>query len=257
MFDIVVLSLVQSLTEFLPISSSGHLTLFKLLGISQQTLLMDITLHAGTLIAVIFYFRNDLYRLLKGIFSSHQERHLLGCLIIATLPSCLGGYLLASYVSFFHIPLILAFTAIFWGVILWWADKYAPKNKKLFQMSYKEAFFIGCFQVLALVSGTSRSGITITSSRALGFSRTESAKFSMLLSIPTILLGTGYVFFSEFTYLQNHNIESLIYGFILSSGFGLLVIWGLMKWIQKSSFFIFALYRIILGIFLVFWNFFQ
>ena len=257
MFDVVILSLVQSLTEFLPISSSGHLALFKLLGISQQTLLMDITLHAGTLIAVVFYFRRDLSRLLKGFFSSEKERHLLLCIAIATIPSCLCGYFLASVINFFHVPLILAFTAIFWGTILWWVDKYAPKNKILTKMSYKEAFFIGCFQVLALVPGTSRSGITITSSRALGFSRTESAKFSMLLSIPTILLGTGYAFFSEFSYLQSQNIKNLLYGFIFSSFFGLLVIWGLMKWIQKSSFFIFAFYRIVLGIFLVFWYFLQ
>lgn len=251
----LLLAFVQSATEFLPVSSSGHLILMEKFGISNQSLLMDISLHVGTLIAVMFFFRQDIYALFLALFKKIPERRLLGQLIVATLPACIAGFFLESIIeSTLRSVFVIAFTSIFYGILLWYVDKKAPNIKKLEGLSYKDAFIIGCAQALALIPGTSRSGITMTCGRFLGINRVDCARFSMLLSIPIITLGAIYMFYIGFqkNTLTTAVISELNIGIFTSACFGLLAVWFLMKWLQKASFALFAVYRILLGCFLLY-----
>ncbi len=248
MFEIFLLSLVQSLTEFLPVSSSGHLVLLKFFGLSHQNLVMDLTLHLGTLFAVLFYFRGDIKNLLFGFWHQGAERDLAFKLIVATIPVCCVGFFLIHFVeNWFHTPTTIAITSIVFGILLWLSDALIKKNKSLKKLTFKGAFIIGCFQILALIPGTSRSGITITAARLLGLNRPDSAKFSMLLSVPTIAAGALLAFSEASHETLGTSVLSMGAAVVLSAIFGLIAISFLMKWVQKSSFAIFAIYRLILG----------
>ena len=231
MFEIFLLSFIQSMTEFLPVSSSGHLILADSFGFSNQTLATDVALHAGTLIAVIAYFHKEIARLLTGIWHKGPIRTLFIHLCVATIPVVIAGFFGHTIIeSTLRSPFIVAFTAIFFGILLWWVDKVMPKQKDLTDLTVKGAFFIGLAQVLALIPGTSRSGITITCARALHINRTDAARFSMLLSIPTIGLGALYILGQS---ILNHTVNQLLnthllLGIILSAMFGLLAVWFLM-----------------------------
>ena len=254
----LLLSIIQSITEFLPISSSGHLILMEKFGFSNQQLLMDISLHIGTLFAVFVFFAQDIYQLFIGFWHRGIKQKICISLIISTIPALLTGYFLNDIVeTVLRSPIVIAFTSIFYGILLWVVDTYAPKNKTIQQITYRNALYIGLAQALALIPGTSRSGITMTCARLLGYSRVESARYSMLMSIPVIALGAVYMFW------DNRNSETLSWdtltqigiGIILSAFFGLLAVWFLMHWLKKASFGIFAIYRITLGLFLLiyFW----
>ena len=252
MFEIFLLSLVQSLTEFLPVSSSGHLVLLKVFGISHQNLLMDLTLHLGTLVAVLVYFRSDIKKLLLGFWHQGAEQALGFKLILATLPTFFVGFFLINFVeNWFHTPKIIALTSIIFGIFLWLSDTLTKKNNPLKKLTYKGAFMIGCFQCLALIPGTSRSGITITAARLLGLNRPDSAKFSMLLSVPTIAAGALLAFLEASHETLSTSALSMGSAVVLSAIFGLIAISFLMKWVQKSSFAVFAIYRLVLGIILL------
>ena len=254
-FDTLLLSFVQSATEFLPVSSSGHLVLMEKFGFSNQTLLTDIALHLGTLIAVLAFFHKDILNLLKNFYKKGAEQRLCFHLIIATIPACIFGFFLSDIIeTALRSPLVIAFTSIFYGILLWIADKFSPNKKEIKNISTKEALLIGCAQALALIPGTSRSGITMTTARFLGISRVESAKFSMLLSIPIIFLGACYMIFKEASEgsLTGSIIEQLSVGIFSAGVFGLLAVWFLMRWLKTASFALFAIYRILLGIFLFF-----
>ena len=254
-FDTLLLSFVQSATEFLPVSSSGHLVLMEKFGFSNQTLLTDIALHLGTLIAVLAFFHKDILNLLKNFYKQGPARRLCFQLIIATIPACLFGFFLSDIIeTALRSPLVIAFTSIFYGILLWVADKFSPSKKEIKDISTKEALLIGCAQALALIPGTSRSGITMTTARFLGISRVESAKFSMLLSIPVIFLGACYMIFKEASEgsLSGAIVEQLSFGILSAGIFGLLAVWFLMRWLKTASFALFAIYRILLGIFLFF-----
>lgn len=256
MFEMFLLSCIQSMTEFLPVSSSGHLILADSFGFSNQTLATDVALHAGTLIAVMAYFYKDIVRLLTGIWHKGPARTLFIHLCIATVPVVIVGFFGRTVIeTTLRSPFVVAFTAIFFGILLWWVDKVAPKQKKLTGLTTKGAFLIGLAQVLALIPGTSRSGITITCARALHINRTDAARFSMLLSIPTIGLGALYILGQS---ILNHTAEqlltlNLLLGVILSAVFGLFAVWFLMRWVKTASFAIFAVYRVALGLFLIYY----
>lgn len=252
---ILLLAFVQSATEFLPVSSSGHLVLMDTLGISNQNLLMDIALHVGTLIAVCAFFSKDIIALLTGFWHKGSEQKLGISLIIATMPTLIAGFFLENIIeTVFRSPAIIAYTSIFYGLLLWVADKFSSKSKNLVQITYLHALYIGLAQVLALIPGTSRSGITMTCSRFLGYQRTDCAKFSMLLSIPVIGLGAGYMFIKAF--LKNELSSGMGLqigiGVTASAVFGLFAVWFLMRWLKTASFAVFTGYRIILGIILLF-----
>ena len=256
MFEMFVLSVIQSMTEFLPVSSSGHLILADSFGFSNQTLATDVALHAGTLIGVMAYFHKDIARLLTGIWEKGPTRTLFIHLCVATIPVVIAGFYGKNIIeTTLRSPFVVAFTAIFFGILLWVVDKYAPKNKTLNGLTTKGAFYIGLAQILALIPGTSRSGITITCARALHINRTEAARFSMLLSIPTIGLGALYIIGQS---ILNHTAPqllniNLLAGVILSAIFGLFAVWFLMRWVRTASFAIFAIYRVALGLFLIYY----
>lgn len=251
MFSLFILSFIQSVTEFLPVSSSGHLYLLQFLGISEQGMGMDVLLHLGTLLAVICYFWSDIRSLLISLLPK-QDKHLLINLIVATIPVMLVGLVFFELLNQMRLPMFVALNSIFWGCVLWLVDKYAPKKKNLKQLSMGGAFCIGCAQVLSLVPGTSRSGITITCARLLGLSRVESTRFSMLLSIPTISAAVAYVVYQGVSGKIEMPTASVGIGAILMTMImGLMAIYFLMHWVKKSSFGIFALYRILLGLFIL------
>lgn len=251
----ILLAFVQSATEFLPVSSSGHLILMEKFGISDQSLLMDISLHLGTLFAVVAFFWKEIKNLIIGFWHKGMEQKLGIELIIATIPAVGAGFFLEALIeTTLRSPLVIAFTSIFYGILLWFVDYFAPRNKTIREITYKDAFLIGCAQALALIPGTSRSGITMTTARFLGISRIDSAKFSMLMSVPIIGLGAIYMLFkgAQEGILSSTLIEQLTVGIGSAAVFGLLAVWFLMRWLKTASFAVFAIYRIVLGIFLLF-----
>ena len=247
MLSLIFLSFVQSVTEFLPISSSGHLLLLSV----QEELGRDILLHLGTLFAVLFYFREDVKEVLKGLLPKAKNRQLLAQLFVATIPIVLAGLLLVKVdlVENFRNRMTVACASIVFGILLWVADNYFPAHQRLNHLSLKSSFIIGCAQVFSLLPGASRSGTTMTCARMLGLSRSDSAKFSMLLSIPAICLAVIYALFQGMTggLTLPSPLES--FGAVgLTFMFGFFVINFLMVWVQKASYTIFALYRILLGV---------
>lgn len=253
-WQIFYLSVIQSLTEFLPVSSSGHLILFsKILRLPDQGLVVDISLHLGTLLAVVAYFFPTVLKLIKGVFSKGEGRTLLLKLIIGTLPAVAAGGLLSSFIEqSLRSPYIIACTSIFFGVLLYVADSSNPGEKTVGDITFKNAFVIGCFQALALIPGTSRSGITMTAGRFLKLKRKDAAEFSMLLSMPVIFAGGLFMVLK--TFLKGDTVilnAGLAWGVLTSFIFGLLAISFLMKWLKKASFAPFSIYRVFLGIGLI------
>jgi len=194
LYHILILALIQGISEFLPISSSGHLVLtHTLLGNNNidlcwsQNRMIDVAVHVGTLFSVVVYFRQDLIKIILGATSTNPEdRKLLKNIIIASIPVIIAGFILNKLqLSFLCLVEIMAWLTLIFGIVLWIADS-TNKSKKIRDMSAVQALIIGLSQSLALVPGVSRSGITMTSARFLGFSRIEAAKFSLLLSIIAI-----------------------------------------------------------------------
>lgn len=198
-FQALVLALIQGLTEFLPISSSAHLILpSKVLGWPDQGLAFDVAVHVGTLAAVMLYFKKELVAMSSGSFSAlsdkrwNQEARLTFAVIIGTIPAGAAGFILNDYVDeYLRFTWIIATTTIIFGLLLWYADKTAVLSREEVHFTWQLALVIGMAQALALIPGTSRSGITITAALLLGFNRESSARFSFLLSIPLILAGGG------------------------------------------------------------------
>ena len=198
--QLIVLALLQGITEFLPISSSGHLILLPhLTGWPDHGLAYDVACHFGTLIAVVVYFRADLRDMLIHWFNSlggapANEHSRLGWAVLwATIPVGVVGLLTHDFIST-HLrdPLIIAGTTIGFGVILWIADRLGPRVRDTSTLSKLDIALVGCSQCLALIPGTSRSGITISAGLALGLTRSAAARFSFLLSIPVIVLAASY-----------------------------------------------------------------
>lgn len=256
-FKTLLLAFLQSMTEFLPVSSSAHLVLSQSFGWTDQGMFSDIALHAGTLLAVLLYFSKDVHGLIKTFLGSGDayEKRLFGNLLMATIPAIIGGYIGIEVISRLRSPIIIAGTSIIFGILLWISDKMTYTSTDLKTMTKWDALCIGLAQLLSLVPGVSRSGITITCCRALGFSRSDSTRFAMLLSIPTISASALYVLWQTAV----HNIwrevftMELLLGTLLSSIFGLIIIRFLMNWVKKSSFAVFAVYRVALGLFIIYY----
>lgn len=198
--QVVFLAIIQGLTEFLPISSSAHLILpSALLGWEDQGLAFDVAVHVGSLLAVLTYFRKDIRLLIvcwcRSLTGGQQtpESRLGWQIILATIPAGLAGLFLGDLIEL-HLRSIavIAFTTIVFGILLGLSDKFSLRAKNLHQFTWRSALIVGCAQALALIPGTSRSGITITAALALGFDRIAAARFSFLLAIPVIVLSGGY-----------------------------------------------------------------
>ena len=250
-----LLGIIQGITEFLPISSSGHLVLFgKLTNWEDQGLFTDIAVHFGTLFAVIVYLRKDIYYLLLNLFQFRIfEDQIIFKIILSTLPAILLGYFIYDYVSlYFRSIQMIAISSIVFAIILYFADKINIQAKSWQNITYTEALLIGLFQVLAFIPGASRAGVTITAARFLGYDRIDATRFSMLLSIPIILASMTLSLinvFNEEKVAVNfyHSFFAALVAFIAA----LLSIIFLMRFIKQANFNIFIIYRIILGIILL------
>ncbi|ETI58371.1 undecaprenyl-diphosphate phosphatase [Marinomonas profundimaris] len=254
-YQIVFLALIQGLTEFLPISSSAHLILpAQLLNWQDQGLAFDVAVHVGTLIAIITYFRKDIVQIvvawclsLKGQQSTSDSR-LAWWICLATLPACLAGLLFDDFIST-HLRSVevIAYTTIGFGVLLWLSDRYGASNKTEQDFGIKSVLYIGFAQALALIPGTSRSGITMTAARFLGFGRETAARFSFLLSIPLILAAGGLKFIELMSSNTVVDWVSILVGVVLSAISAYLCIYLFLKWLNTIGFFPFFIYRLILG----------
>ena len=245
--EILILSAVQGISEFLPISSSAHLILISnLYDLKSNSLIIDVSLHLGSLLAIIFYFRKELFNLKNNI-------KLLNLLIIGSIPLIIIGYLLYSteFIYLLRSPKIIAISTLFFGFILYFADQQKIEKNISADLNIKSILFIGLFQILALVPGVSRAGITITAARFLKFNRVDASKISFLLSIPA-LCGASFLGLKDiFEHSVKINLTILI-SIILSFLFSYFTVKFFLKYINKFSMNIFVIYRIIIGITLLF-----
>ena len=248
MTEVLILAIIQGITEFLPVSSSSHLILISnYINFNNQNLSIDVSLHIGSFLAVITYF-------FKDIINFFRDKKLFYKILLSSFPVMIVGYILVKYnfIDTLRNIELIAWTTIIFGILLYIADKFKLQKKINNDLSYKSAIFIGFFQVLSLVPGVSRSGITITAARFLKFERYDSAKISFLLSIPTL----GAV--SIFGLNNLINSESLEFSFLnllsitLSFMFSLITIKFFLSFIQKFSLKIFVIYRIFLGLILLY-----
>jgi undecaprenyl-diphosphatase len=250
----LVLGIVQGLAEFLPISSSAHLSLAPwLFGWADPGLAFDTSLHLGTLIAVLWFFQEEWRRLAAAAWQivrtrrvqTESERRVL-LLILATIPGGIAGLLLENLAeTVFRAPVITAIALVTLGALLWWVDRVAEERRGLESLGWLDALLYGLAQVVALVPGVSRSGSTITMGRALGFSRESAAIFSFLMSMPITL--AAVVFKLPDAIAEAPVAWPLIVGVVASGISGWLAISVLLKFVSRHSYGIFALYRILLA----------
>ena len=245
--EILILSVVQGVSEFLPISSAAHLILVsKYYAFNNQNLLIDSCLHLGSLIAIILYFRNDLFNFIKN-------KNFLSKIIIATIPIIPAGYLLYQTGLVEHLRSLktIGWMTLIFGIFLYVSDKVNITRKIEENFNIKSALIIGLFQILALIPGVSRSGITISAGRILGFNRFDSAKISFMLAIPALsaasILGILNIYKEGSAELNFLAIIAIIFSFT----FSYITIALFLNYIKKFSLKIFVIYRIILSIFLL------
>jgi undecaprenyl-diphosphatase len=255
----VFLGLIQGVTEFLPISSSGHLILMPyIFGWQDQGLIFDVAVNTGTLMAVIIYFRHDIKNLIDGFIHSLQkgglnnnpQGYLAWGVGFSTIPIGIAGLLLKDHVEIYlRHPHVVGAASIFFAGFLWFSDRNSSNKKTIDKLTWRDAVIIGCGQVFALIPGASRAGMTITAALFLGYNRESAAKFSFLMAIPVGLLAGGV----EFLELVNNNptIEQWGYvavGFMVAMLSAILVIHWLLEWVKSRDMTVFVVYRILLGV---------
>jgi undecaprenyl-diphosphatase len=253
--QVLILAIVQGLTEFLPISSSGHLVLVPwLFEWTDQGLAFDVAVHAGSLVAVCIFFRNDIVSLLRGGVqvlggnTKSSESRLALAIALGTVPAAISGLVFASWIeSNLRDPSVIVYTLAGYGILMALADRFGRREKNLSDVGYKEAFIIGCAQALALVPGTSRSGITITAARLLGFERQDAARFSFLLSAPVILLAAAYKFVGMIASDATIAWGQLGLGALVSCVVAYASIEFFMRVVTRIGLAPFAIYRLILA----------
>ena len=255
----VLLALLQGLTEFLPISSSAHLILLpRLLGWGDQGLAFDVAVHVGTLLAVVLYFRHDVQRLFAAWLQSCLERRmsadarLAWLVLLGTVPVAVAGLLLHDVIeTYLRSPLVIALATIGFGVLLGLADWRGRQFRSEITLTVPDVIWIGLAQVLALVPGTSRSGITMTAALALGLTRSAAARFSFLLSIPVILLAGGFESLKLVQQLEPVAWGSILLGTAVAAVSAYLCIHFFMRLIERVGMLPFVIYRLLLGAFLL------
>lgn len=257
LLQLAVLAIVQGITEFLPVSSSGHLILTsQVLGWQDQGLSIDIAVHAGTLLAVIVYLWRDILRILGGLAENGAEstRQLAGMIIVATIPVGIAGFVLHEVgQESLRDPEVIAWATLGFGILLLVADRFGMTLRRMEHMTWSSAIMIGVAQVLALIPGTSRSGITMMAARFMGFEREAAARFSLLLSIPVIaaaaLLAGKDVYDSGDLALSQATLLAAGMSFVAA----MFAIWLMMAWLKRATFTPFVIYRLILGVGLLAW----
>ncbi|WP_460273040.1 undecaprenyl-diphosphate phosphatase [Celeribacter sp. ULVN23_4] len=260
LFYLLIVAIVQGITEFLPISSSGHLILLPLVMDTQdQGQAIDVAVHVGTLGAVIFYFWSDvkvglagLPRLMTGKTDTPGSK-LAFLLIVATIPMIVIGLVLnvTGLSDAMRSPVVIGWTMLIFGLVLYWFDQKSVSDKVESDWNFKDAVKLGLWQAIALIPGTSRSGITITGARAMGYTRHDAAKIAMLMSIPSILasgilLGAEVVGEADWTILKYAAI-----GAVFAFGAAILALSLMMRLLKSVSFTPYVIYRVILGVVLL------
>mgnify|MGYP006157385237 CR=1 FL=1 len=249
MLEVTFLSVIQGLTEFLPISSSAHLVLIsKYFSFNNENFNLDISLHTGSLLAIIFFFRKELLDFINN-------KVLFFKIILSSVPVIFFGFLLINFqlLDYLRSYKVIGWTTIIFGILLYLSDLTQVKKTIIKNFKYSSAIYIGLFQILSLVPGVSRSGIAITAARFLNFSREESVKISFLMSIPTL---TAISLYNLQDLLSDKSSEvSLLnfFGIVLSFIFSYLTIKYFLEFIKKFSLFSFVVYRIVLGTVILFY----
>jgi undecaprenyl-diphosphatase len=256
--QIIILALVQGLTEFLPISSSAHLILVPLLtDWPDQGLAFDVAVHVGTLTAVVIYFRKEINIMFFAWFASFKGKHsedskLAWGVLIGTIPVGLMGLIFKDYISDnLRTPLVIAATTIIFGFLLWYSDWSGKRQRNEHSLSLKDIIIIGCAQAVALIPGTSRSGITITAGLFLGLTAPAAARFSFLLSIPVIILAGGIETLDYLKVASVNDMNDLIIGALISALSAYLCIHYFLMLLEKVGMTPFVIYRLLLGIVLL------
>ena len=258
-YQALILGIVQGITELLPISSSAHLNIIPWMfgwinqpGFTEAFNGFDVALHFGTLLAIIMVFFKDWIELIKGGFkyAVKKEKTVQGrmfwYIVLATIPGGIIGFLLDHFCQdVLNRPIIIAIALMVMGVVLYFVDKNAKNKVKYEEMTLKQTFLIGLSQALAFIPGVSRSGVTITTARAMGVTREAAAKYSFLLSTP-IILAAVLVSITDFQFTL-----AFFMGVLFSFIVGILVIKFLLNYLKKGSFKVFAIYRVILGIIVI------
>ncbi len=253
--QIIILAIVQGISEFLPISSSGHLVLVPyFFEWTDQGLAFDVAVHFGSLIAVLIYFRKDIAGLLSGGLQilggnvKSPESRMALAIVLGTVPAALAGLTLASWIEQnLRDPAVIVYTLAGYGILMAIADRYGRRERSLAAVGYKDAFIIGCAQALALVPGTSRSGITITAGRFLGFERQDAARFSFLLSAPVIFLAAGYKFAELLISGATVAWQQLGIGVVVAAVVAYFSIEFFMRVVTRIGLLPFTIYRLILA----------
>jgi undecaprenyl-diphosphatase len=261
LIQIIVLSLLQGFTEFLPISSSAHLILpAKVFGWQDQGLAFDVATHIGTLAAVMLYFRKDILTITQGWLSTGFTKHMndnarLGWAIaVSTIPAGIVGLLFGSFIEQnFRSAEVIAYSSLVFGILLLISDRLANEHKSIVEMTFIAAIIIGLFQALALIPGTSRSGITITAALFLGFQRDSAARFSFLISIPLILAAGSLKTFELVEQAAHVDWLTISLGTLLSALSAYLCIYFFLALINRIGMTPFVIYRFILAAILLLW----
>jgi undecaprenyl-diphosphatase len=249
--EIIILSIVQGITEFLPVSSSAHLIIIsKYFNFSNENLTLDISLHLGSLLAIIIYFKKDL-------FDFTNNKNLFLKILISSIPVIFFGFLLVKLdlVDYLRSYKVIGWSTIIFGILLYLSDLIKVKKTLAINFTYGSALYIGILQILSLIPGVSRSGITITAGRFLNFSRIDSTKISFLISIPTLCAVSLYNIFNLFL-ISDFNVSALnLTATILSLIFSYLTIKYFFYFLKKFNLTIFVIYRIILGMIILFYSY--
>ena len=254
---LLILALIQGITEFLPVSSSGHLILLpQLTGTEDQGVLLDVAVHMGTLGAVVLYFWSDVRDALRGTMQivtgrlHSKEAHLALALIIATIPVIIAGLILkvTGLVDHIRSIAVIGWTMLGFGIVLYWADMKGPQTRHAGQWTLKHALILGFWQAMALIPGTSRSGICITGGRFLGYDRESAARIAMLMSIPTIL-ASGALLATDVVVAQDAALwRDVGLAMLMAFGAALAALSLMMRLLQSISFTPYVIYRVVLGV---------
>ena len=253
---LLMLAVVQGITEFLPVSSSGHLILLPaIMGVDDQGTALDVAVHVGTLGAVLLYFHRDVARAISGVPGllradiSGPNAKLAFLLIIATIPVVIAGLVLklTGLVDVLRSPVVVGWSTIVFGLFLYWADKTGQETKTSDDWTLRDAVTMGLWQAVALIPGTSRSGVTITASRLLGYTRTEGARIAMLMSIPTII-ASGVLLAGDVVAEANwHLAREAGIAALMAFAAALLALALMMRLLKTVSFTPYVIYRMFLG----------
>lgn len=257
-FETIMLALIQGLTEFLPISSSAHLILpSQVLGWQDQGITFDVAVHVGSLLAVLGYFRKEVWSMLLAWLASFSgkrspEALLAWLIILATIPAVLFGGLFKGFIEeYLRSAYVIAATTLIFGGLLWWADAQAKLLKDEYQIGWKQALFIGLAQAVAIIPGTSRSGITITAGLMLGLTREAAARFSFLMSIP-VIVGACTLMVKDMA--ENPVVvdwSAMVLGVAVSFVSAYSCIHLFIRWVSRVGMKPFVIYRLLLGVFLL------